>query len=75
MDLTNLYRVVGVRADKNRRVICTGETLFWAERVKRSLLNGNVFLTVEIELDEQLSPGLDQSSDIGGRRWRAASRN
>jgi hypothetical protein len=59
MNATELYRVVGVRADKSRVMICEGTTKPQAEHARHYLLDSNMFVWVEIELVEQSSPELD----------------
>jgi hypothetical protein len=51
MNATELFRVVGVRADKNRVVICDGATGVQAAHARAYLLESHTFLGVEIEPD------------------------
>ena len=59
MNEPDVFRVVGVRADKSRFVVCQGLTKKQAMRVKDALEEDNVFQSIEIEPEDASSTGLD----------------
>jgi hypothetical protein len=63
MSPTELYRVVGVRSDGSRMLICVRVTRKQAIRVKETLDGNGVFKAIEIESDDQSAPELDLISD------------
>lgn len=63
MNPTLEYRVVGVRADNSRMMICERMTKREAIHIKETLDGNGVFQVIEIESEEASSPELDLSSD------------
>ena len=57
------YRVVGVRADKSRMLICQKVTKQQAERAKESLEKEGAFQLIEIEAEDETTPELDLFTD------------
>ncbi len=57
------YRLVGIRADKNRMVICEHLTKQQAERTKENLSSEHVFLSVEMEVEDSAPLGLHLIAD------------
>lgn len=53
------YRVVGVRADKSRMLICEHVTKHQADMLKQSLEVERVFESVAIEFDREATPDTD----------------
>jgi len=51
MNAPDVYRVIGVRRDKSRRVICRHVTVSQAQRMKTSLDSSMIFPSVEIEAE------------------------
>jgi len=48
-----VYRVLGTCSDKSRMTICGGLTKDEANQVRQTVIEGQVFKSVEIEADEQ----------------------
>jgi hypothetical protein len=65
MNAPDVYRVIGVRRDKSRRVICRHVTESQAQRMKTSLDSSMIFPSVEIEAEANVLLGLDESRDVG----------
>jgi hypothetical protein len=65
MNASDVFRVIGVRADNRRRVICRHATKSQAQRMKMSLDGSRIFPSVEIEAEANLLEGLAQSLDAG----------
>ena len=64
MNALDVYRVIGVRRDKSRRVISRHVTESQAQRMKTSLDGSMIFPSVEIEAEANILLGLDESLDI-----------
>ena len=61
---TEYFKVVGVRANATREVLCRQVTQQQADRIKTLLDNDTVFISIEIELDIVSSPELDLRPDL-----------
>ncbi len=57
------YRVVGIRADQSRMVICEHITMHQAQRTKQAIASDHVFPSVEIEAEDLSSPDFHLIAD------------
>ncbi len=57
------FRLVGIRTDKNRMVICERLTAQQAERTRKLMEHDHVYLTVEVEAQEFSGAELQLSAD------------
>ena len=63
MTVQTEYRVVGIRADESRMVICEHLTRHQAERTKQAVASEHIFPSVEIEVKDSSSNSLDLVPD------------
>jgi hypothetical protein len=59
-----VFRVVGVRKDTSRMMICQRLERPQADRVRQSLMNANAFESVLIEIDDASVPSLNLMADV-----------
>src|SRR5262249_29498923 len=69
MAATELYRVVGVRPDNSRALVCDGATESQSVHAREFLLGSHAFIAVEIERDDREAigePATDSPAPAGG---------